>query len=420
MLVKYIRCCKLHLTLGYISTLLLTHSTTHPLYRYSPTLLHNQRIESFMGWYHATGCPDVTDFPIKVLLKDQLSRLFHRKAPSKPDELTYRLPEEIMCMIATLLTDDLKTLKACSLTSRHWHDTVAPYIHHTLLLESKTHKTLWGHLRRLPKSERYGQSFMPHVRVIRVNAEGWFRRQIFNKRSLEFFSAFDNVHILEIKRLDIKSFMPDITRYFQQFSPTLRSISLHDPICYSPHELPYFLSHFPNLDDINIWQYDALSDVVIPGVELSPSPPKPRNWLRLDTFLSPKTLELMIHALGGLRFHHIELYSSRGSDVILLRECADTVVTLKLDFLELEPFDLSQLGILEFLQISYISSRREAELVEQTVLTIRSPSFSKLFFFLGTKAKPHWEKIERRIRAKFPSLVINDNAYLSYRYPCQV
>ena len=235
--------------------------------------------------------PDVSNRVMNLWhgTKSKISQLVrHTFANTRTtDESACRLPHEIVEMIIAHLIDDLNILKSCSLTCRSWYPVVVPHICHTLLLgddhhgflEPKEPSRFCDHLSKL-----HGRGLMPLVNEIRVRQghPSWFVPRAFGSRDLRCFSAFTNVQTLSIQHLDICSFVPGIEHYFEQFSPTLRSISLFQPIYLTDRELPYFLSFFPNLDDIDISK--PYLPVSSPGAALAPfSAPKLRGRLVLDT-----------------------------------------------------------------------------------------------------------------------------------------
>ena len=257
-----------------------------------------------------------------------------RNAPpevSAAHKPTCHLPYDVVEMIAAHLADDPDTLRACSLTCRSWNTAAAPHIHRTLLLGEKNPGSPSGDLWPLP--ELHGRGLIPFVKEIRVkqwhSRPNWFLPRAFSSSDLRYFSAFTNVQTLIIQRLDIYCFIPGIERYFEQFAPTLRSISLFRPTCGTLQQLPYFLSLFPNLDNIDILQFHLLH-VPTPTAELAPfSVPKLRGELTLHDFHSIKTWTHMITVCGGLRFRYMELCQVGGCAPTLLKACANTLETLR-------------------------------------------------------------------------------------------
>jgi hypothetical protein len=248
-------------------------------------------------------------------------------------KLSSCMPYDIVEMIIAHLACDLATIKTCSLTCRSWYTAAAPHIHRTLSLSdglgplSKLHEPL-SELRELDL-----MSLVKEIRVMQRGDSRWFVPQAFSPSDLRCFLAFANVHTLQIRHLDINCFIPGIERYFQQFLPTLRSISLYSPIC-SGQQLSYFLSLFPNLDDLDI-EWFPPSSVPIHTMEFVPfSTPKLRGRLTLRDFRSMETCTYLIAGCEGLRFQYMDLRNVGGCAPILLKACAETLETLRVDTAE--------------------------------------------------------------------------------------
>ena len=250
-------------------------------------------------------------------------------------ESTCRLPYEIVEVIIAH-TRDLDTLKACSLTCRSWYTAALPHLHHTLILGKNRHGIPGSELEPISKLHELGLARF--VREIRVRQWGddpdWFRPLAFTLGDLRYFSAFASVQTLAIHRLDIDRFIPGVQNYFGQFSQTLRSIALFDSLCDTPQQLPYFLSLFPNLDDICIQGFLVLGTPILdeptPSVELIPFfTPKLRGRLVLHDFSSTKSWANLIDVCGGLRFRHMILHDVGDCAPLLLEACVETLETLR-------------------------------------------------------------------------------------------
>jgi len=155
--------------------------------------------------------------------------------------------------------------------------------------------------------------------------------QAFSHRDLCYFSAFTNVQTLALHNLRIGHFIPDIERYFNHFSPTLRSIALYHPHC-TPRQLSHFFSFFPNLDDIVIFGVPIGTRIAMaPDTELVPfSAPKLRGRLLLCAFRQVDVWTHLIASCGGLRFHYMHLTWVGGSLPMLFEACAETLETLRI------------------------------------------------------------------------------------------
>jgi len=242
-------------------------------------------------------------------------------------ESTYRVPYEIVETIIAHLTRDLHALKACSLTCRSWHAVAVPHVYHTLILgRGATH----SQLKLL--SKLHNQGLMPFVNEIRVEhlqgRGGWFVHKAFNHCDLCYFSAFANVHTLDIRNLEIHRFIPGVERYFGHFSQALRSIKLYYPFC-TPQQQSHFHSLFSNLDDVEIWGTNACTPVPVQDTLVPFSAPGPRGWLVLRNHHWPETWTHLISS-GGLRFRHMDLGQCTNCIPILLEACAKTLETLQL------------------------------------------------------------------------------------------
>ena len=241
-----------------------------------------------------------------------------------------QFPYDIVEMIIAYLTHDLRTIKTCSLICRSWYPAAAQYLHHTLTLRRGGRGINRSQLDPLSKLHELG--LLPLVKELRVDQgpglSCWFVPRAFNHH----FSALLNVHTLKLENLEIHRFIPSVKRYFGHFSPTLRSIALYDPSC-TPQQLSHFLSHFPNLEDIEIrMSYAHMYNPAIPSTGLVPhSAPKLRGRLVLSGFIWDETLTHLISTCGGLRFHYMDLGGGPCCAPLLLKTCAETLETLRLD-----------------------------------------------------------------------------------------
>ena len=247
-------------------------------------------------------------------------------------ESTCRLPYEVVELIITHLTHDLDALKACSLACHSWYIAAVPRLHHTLILRGKSAGKTRNKLKPLSKLHELG--LMSLIKEIRVDPSfglrHWFVPQAFSRRDLRHFSAFTNVQTLKLGDLKIHRFIPGIERYFEHFSPTLQSVVLYRLHC-TPRQLSYFLSLFPNLDNIKIGGVDAhVPNTTIPDTELVPfSTPKLRGRLTLYHIYWFEPCAHLITSCGGLRFRCMSLRSAAGWVLALLEACAETLETLR-------------------------------------------------------------------------------------------
>jgi len=187
-------------------------------------------------------------------------------------------------------------------------------------------------LKRLSELHELGlTSFVKEVQI--YSAYCWFWPLVLSHFDLHNFSALANVHTLKIQDLELYRLVSDIKLHFGQFSQTLRSITLYHPYC-TPRQLSHFLSFFPNLDDVGIWDTPAYYDTSAPDATVSDtklvqfSAPKLQGRVALRYSYWGETWTHLA-SCGGLRFRHVDLRGSPGAAHILLKACAETLETLR-------------------------------------------------------------------------------------------
>ena len=258
--------------------------------------------------------------------KANINRLLGNAPPETPTAhgAASRVPYEIVEMITTHIAHDLHALKAFSLTCYSWYISAAPHLHRTFSFGT------FDKLRPLSKLHRLG--LMPLIKEILVEQYyyTWLAPQSFSRRDLHYFTAFANVQTLTLDSFTISRFIPGIERYFGHFSPTLRSLALLGPLC-TPRQLSHFLSLFPNLDDIAIWEFAIRPlNTTISDTKLVPfSVPRLRGRLVLRGSNSVETWTGLIASGGGLRFRYMDLWRVGRCAPVLFEACADTLETLR-------------------------------------------------------------------------------------------
>jgi len=264
--------------------------------------------------------------------KAKISRLLGNAPPEthtthKP---TIPIPHELVEMIIAHLIYDLRALKACSLTCYSWYIAAVPHLHHTITFRENNIGIARVELKPLSKLHELGIS--PLVREVRVRQlnrlRPWFMPQAFSRRDLRCFSAFTNVQKLRLEKLDIFSFIPEVERYFGQFSATLRSIALFAPRC-SPRQLSHFLSLFSNLDDVEIRGFYPPPRLPGDPILVPISAPKLRGQLIVSSFREVETWKDLIAACDGLRFYAMDLRNVADCAPLLLEACSETLETLR-------------------------------------------------------------------------------------------
>ena len=154
--------------------------------------------------------------------------------------------------------------------------------------------------------------------------------RLFRYCTLHQFSILTNVQELDIKYLDIPSFMSRVHQYFGHFSPTVRHLSLRKPRG-SCRQIVYFIGLFPHLQDLDIY-HDRVESEVEPAEDLTlfpPSIPPLQGWLRIENVKRVDLLKVMVDLFGGIRFRYMHIYDVDGMQ-LLLDACATTLEALML------------------------------------------------------------------------------------------
>ena len=229
-------------------------------------------------------------------------------------------------MIIDHLTNDIQTLKACSLTCYSWYIVAAPRIHRTFVFKGD------DNIAQKRLSNRHALGLLPLVkelRVVQLHGPKSFPPQSFRSGNLRHFFAFTNIQSLSFDNLDIQKFIPRLDRYFGHLSPALRSLTIHRPRC-TPLQLSHFISLFPNLDDIEV-QHLLLTRTAVHDEPLPPfSAPKLRGKLSLSSSSTTVATWEHLAASSGLRFRFILIGSVPTCAPILFTACAETLETFQI------------------------------------------------------------------------------------------
>ena len=158
-------------------------------------------------------------------------------------------------MIIAHLPYDIPSLRACSLTCYSWYIAAAPGLHHTLTIRTTRKADLkfwWPN----PLLRMHRLHLLPMVEKLQVHEGRFtdhrgFSTDRFNCCILYRFCALTNVRELELELLDLPRFMPRIRRYFRQFLPTVRSLTLTEPKgC--RRQIICFIGLFQHLEDLHL------------------------------------------------------------------------------------------------------------------------------------------------------------------------
>jgi len=259
-----------------------------------------------------------------------------------------RLPLEVVEKIISYLSNDKRSLLACTMTCYSWYIAAVPRLHYTLTVSIGlwySSKFEWPN----PIPYMHTLGLLPLVKEFRIIGDKYsydrFRPKLFNCCVLRQLSALTDVHDLEIQYLDISRFMPRIDQYFRSFLPTVRSLTLREPKG-SRRQIIYFIGLFRHLQDLE-FLYDGFGSQEDPADDPTLIPafvPPLRGWLQLSCSRKVGILKDMIHLFGGLRFRYIYLYDVDGMP-LLLGACAKTLELLVLDPIDPCGEKLSLVGI---------------------------------------------------------------------------
>ena len=231
-----------------------------------------------------------------------------------------RLPPELVDDILGYLSDDLPTLKACSLTCRAMLCSARPLIRNWLFLAStqnrrssarslksilKRSKTRCDLSERLSSTDRQGLLRYTQHLVIRMGCLPHTPRPL--QPYVSYLRSIDNLRTLTVDALDIPAFMPTFDKCFGMFAKSLRSLDIGHTWDSESHLL-WFISKFPSLEDLSIRsRYTVRS---YPGTPLPMPQTSPyfRGHLKLTHVMGSQDLcEALAKLPGGLNFTSLEL-----------------------------------------------------------------------------------------------------------------
>ena len=154
---------------------------------------------------------------IQNVLRECFPGDLYNTAPSFP---TTRLPYDIVELIIAHLIHDMHSLRACSLTCYSWRIAAIPHLYHTLTIETYTSnkRFLWQNCLQ------YMDALGLLSRVKRLCVHGNRGNYVSGLSPMLFIwcvirqpLASTNIQELEIKYLDIPTFMPWILRCSRNF-----------------------------------------------------------------------------------------------------------------------------------------------------------------------------------------------------------
>ena len=204
------------------------------------------------------------------------------------------LPQELIDHTMEMLHDDLRALKACSLTCKAMFASTRHLIHHKLHLTGQNNQKV------LTREEKYRylrwdyhdielrflsfmgeRGFLQYPRHVYIHLDCLFTPDTLIPH-LNHFQSLDRVHSLTIDAYDGLIWRNYYSACFAHLHPTLTSLTLHRPISHYRYILKFALQ-FPNLQNLCIKHLEdgeqTRPDLVIPPI-VDESPPL-RGHLRL-------------------------------------------------------------------------------------------------------------------------------------------
>ena len=226
------------------------------------------------------------------------------------------LPPELVDNILGYLSDDLPTLKACSLTCKTMLCSARPLISGWLTLppsqnrrlNARSKKSLLKRSKEAPDYLAGCQGRFKYTKnlVVRLDYDLPLARQSLQPYIPHFYSI-EKLQTLAIGSLDIRTFMPMFDDCFGMFTRSLRGLSLKDildPEC----QLLCFVSQFPMLEDLSIQSCYSGRPYYGRSPPLPQKTPPLRGHLKLSiTANSPGLCTALAGLPGGLNFTSFEL-----------------------------------------------------------------------------------------------------------------
>ena len=256
------------------------------------------------------------------------------------------LPQELVDQIVDMLRDDLRALKACSLTCKPFFASTRHLIHQALYLTKRNNQSVLTREEEQKILQSPGTYHDLKLRLVSYMGErGLFQYTrrvhirngyIFTPRTLlphiHHFQSMDRVHTLTIAHYDAPSWANYHHTCFVHFYPTLTSLTLSRPYGrYRP--LLHFALQFPNLENLCLEWFPIkeghIPDQTAPAV-IEQSPPL-RGHLRLAGYgtTSQEPVDFARELPNGLNFRTVELEAFFGDRVQrILNACAGTLEDL--------------------------------------------------------------------------------------------
>lgn len=252
------------------------------------------------------------------------------------------LPQEIVDEILEYLENDMRTLKACSLTCKGLFRSARRIIHRRLRvvgpgkaitvdeLELQEYEAAnRSQLRTLSEAAKCGLFHYAWELTIRVGEE--FTPD--NLRPyLPQFQSFTRLTSLTLHHFDPTPFLPVFEQHFGHLAQQMRSLKF----VYPPgpqDDMMYFISQFPNLDDLGFNSFpqhnlDPSKEYNLSSIQSSPTLGGTLQVTSTNAWRT-NSLESLTRLPSGLRFRSIEFLHCTGINPdVIIRECTSTLQTL--------------------------------------------------------------------------------------------
>lgn len=229
------------------------------------------------------------------------------------------LPQELIDYITDILHDDLRTLKACSLTCKAMFASARHLIHQTLHLTRQNNEKVLtqeeicqgsGH-RELRFVSYMGEcGLLQYTRQVHVRDPGIFVPETLLPH-IHYFQSLDRVHTLAIEHYDAVLWAKHYKTCFVHLYPTLTSLTLNRPFgrC---RALLRFALQFPNLENL-CFEWLRSEEGTQPPFPVPPAvgrSPSLRGHLRLAFSAVIQPSEAFVHEFRkGVNFRSVEFES---------------------------------------------------------------------------------------------------------------
>ena len=252
------------------------------------------------------------------------------------------LPRDIVEHILCFLQEDIRTLKAVSLTCRALFSATRRLVYRKVRLVARgeyrprklvsriamrllpTRKVHEAHTRRLSAAGKRG--LLGYVKELIVCTGMGFSPETLEE-CLPQFRSFRQVETLRIHFFDLTGFLPFFERNFTQFVPTLRSLHLPDVVG-DTYDVLEFICKFPHLDDLSLTLLSAHSTDPFRSLPLMEHSPPLRGKLTLRGWGST-SVRFLLEIPGGLHFRSIDVGGIDKAELDeILEGCSSTLEVL--------------------------------------------------------------------------------------------